>query len=121
MGTIERVLPGDDAATVAAKQARNKQLIPAVVEIAGQFRKVFGEVSLLGGQDFTTGVSFGLVPAPAPNCSSCKGHTGRTNGECDRMDYIVPGDSAPDPARVFCGYRLASSTVKKQEVKPWRR
>jgi hypothetical protein len=120
---IERVLPGDSAETIAAKHERNRQLIPAVSEITRQFRAVFGAVSVLGGKDFTTGVSFGLVQTPSPNCSSCTGHTGRHYGECDRMDYIAPGDDKPDPARMFCGYRLAGAPVviTDRKGKPWKR
>lgn len=123
MAEIERVLPGDSPEVVAAKHAHNRELIPAVSEIAAQFRKVFGKVSVLGGKDFTTGVSFGTVQAPSPNCASCKGHTGKHNGECDRMDYIVPGDDKPNPARVYCGYRLpaAHGWWSGKEGKPWKR
>ena len=89
---------------IETKRAANRAAFPAVSQIADEFRDVFGGgVKVLGGKE--GGKSFGVLRVPSPNCDSCTGHDG---GEgCNRMDYVALGGERPDPARVFCGYRIA--------------
>lgn len=98
-----------------AKRAANRAAMPGVAAIVDEFRAAFGEVSVIGGEDFGTGKRFGWVPAASPNCDRCSGALGggRLNGQCGRMDCIAQGDVAPAPERVFCGYRLVASTWRR--------
>ena len=89
---------------IEARRAANRAAFPGVSKIVDEFREAFGDgVRVEGGQE--GGKTFGTLHIPSPNCDGCTGHDGKPG--CDRMDYVSPGDEQPDPAHVFCGYRLA--------------
>lgn len=81
------------AENIEQERASNRDSYPAVAKIVDEFRAVFGPgVTVHGGQDFTTGKSFGLDPLV--ELVGCKG--------CDGSDC-----RHPRKAVVFCGFRKA--------------
>ena len=72
-----------------ARRAANRLAFPAVTAIVDEFRAVFGEsVKVLGGEDYATGKSFGVMP----DRSACVGCDGKVCGLAE--------------VGVFCGFRL---------------
>lgn len=107
--------------TSSDNSTANRVTYPSVSAIVDEFRKHFGDsvhvhvhVHVKGGAELLSGKSFGWNPPPSPNCDSCTGHDG--NPGCERMDRVVYPDEKPDPANVFCGFRLSKPIVHKEQT-----
>lgn len=75
----------------------NRAAFPAVAAIVDEFRAAFGAgVRVLGGVEFGTGKSFGVLTEHWAGCDGCEGRR-----VCDH----------PDRATSFCGFRRVDEQV----------